>query len=142
MLSSLPMSFQLNHVVLTKTVSSREKAGSLSSEIVRISSLFVRIGAATAADAATARQVTFEMTTINSLGSQFLRIQTLDGDFVKTSVALFTYSFVSLVLYGSSVGRDFARLLHALLCVVMEMARIDTNMTETRFVCDFVFAFA
>ena len=52
-----------------KTVSSREKAGSLSSEIVRISSLFVRIGAATAADAATARQVTFEKTTINSLGS-------------------------------------------------------------------------
>ena len=71
-----------------------------------------------------------------------MRIQTLDGDFVKTGVALFTYTFVSFVLYGSSVGRDFARLLHALLCVVMEMARIDTNMTETRFVCDFVFAFA
>ena len=69
MLCSLPMSCQLNHVVLTKTVSSREKAGSLSSEIVRISSLFVRIGAAAAADAAKARQVTFEKTTTNSLGS-------------------------------------------------------------------------
>ena len=67
-----------------------------------------------------------------------MRIQALDGDFVKTGVALFTYTFVSFVLYGSSVGRDFARLLHTLLCVVMEMARIDTNMTETRFVCDFV----
>ena len=54
MLCSSPMSCQLNHLVLTKTVSSREKAGSLSSEIVRISSLFVRIGAATAADSATA----------------------------------------------------------------------------------------
>ena len=69
MLCSSPMSCQLNQLVLTKTVSSREKAGSLSSEIVRISLLFVRIGAATAADAATARQVTFEKTTINSLGS-------------------------------------------------------------------------
>ena len=71
-----------------------------------------------------------------------MRIQTLDGDFVKTGVAMFTYTVVSFVLYGSSVGLDFARLLHTLLCVVMEMARIDTNMTETRFVCDFVFAFA
>ena len=69
MLCSSPMNCQLNHVVLTRTVSSREKAGSLSSGIVRISSLFVRIGAAAAADAAKARQVTFEKTTTNSLGS-------------------------------------------------------------------------
>ena len=68
MLCSSPMSCQLNHLVLTKTVSSREKAGSLSSGIVRISLLFVRIGAATAADAATARQVTFEKTTTNHSG--------------------------------------------------------------------------
>ena len=39
-----------------------------------------------------------------------MRIQTLDGDFVKTGVAMFTYTVVSFVLYGSSVGLDFARL--------------------------------